>query len=243
MRTLVQASKLLEGFREEHKAKLGIEENGREVKIVADRIIHESLVVGLEATGLPILSEEGSTPDAFSGWSWIIDPLDGSVNYQRGISLYSISIALCHDRIPKYGLLYDGSGKRIIHGGKGRPGTPLRCSQVENMDQTVLCTGIPSRMTLNEKATGEYRKMFENFHKVRMFGSASQSLLHLAEGKADAYFERNIMNWDIAAGLALLDAAGGKWKAQPGSRRNSLVVLAATPSIFDDCYALLMENE
>ncbi len=214
-----------------------IELNGKEIKLQADLLLNEILIKRLKKTNIPILSEETEADISTKGLQWIIDPLDGSVNYLRGIPYYSISVALCEDMNPVYGILYDFTTNRLIGGGKqglSSENMNFSCSNVNSINRAILTTGLPVRMANNHDTLMQFISYFQYFHKIRMFGSASQSLLHIAAGKVDAYYEKDIMIWDVAAGLALVEAAGGKWRWQEGSKRNSKIVYASTSGIFDE---------
>jgi len=219
-----------------------IEEQGRETKIVADEMLHHLITATLTPTGLPVYSEEGNTQSPAPGeWCWVIDPLDGSANFQRGFSLCAVSIALCHGMQPCTGFIYDLHNQSVIQGGAGIPRMPqLQCAATTSLDRAILCTGIPARLAWSEANTRVFSNMFRSFYKVRMLGSAVQALLHVAMGKADVYFESNIMFWDVAAAWALAQAAGIAIETRPGTRAGSLELLAAPPTLMPLCQPLLM---
>ncbi|MFU8779724.1 MAG: inositol monophosphatase family protein [Kiritimatiellia bacterium] len=219
-----------------------IEEQGRETKIIADQILHETIAETLSQTGLPVRSEEGDTAcPAHKEWCWVIDPLDGSANFQRGFSLCATSIALCYGMQPVTGFVYDLHTREIITGGAGvSPATTLRCASTATLDRAILCTGIPARLQWSPENTALFSTMFQNFYKIRMLGSAVQALLHVATGKADVYFERNIMFWDVAAAWAIAETTGIQITTRPGTRPASLQLLAAPPALMPLCTPMLM---
>jgi myo-inositol-1(or 4)-monophosphatase len=219
-----------------------IEEQGRETKIVADARLHNEICATLAGTGLPVHSEEGNTraPQG-DAWCWVIDPLDGSANFQRGFSLCAVSIALCQGSRPRAGFIYDHHTGAIIYGGKDMPGSSqLHCARTASLDRAIICTGIPARLQWSATSVDTFSSIFRSFYKIRMLGSAVQALLHVATGKADVYFENNIMFWDVAAGWALAEAAGAAIHTQPGSRAGSMRMLVSTPALLDPCRNLLM---
>ena len=219
-----------------------IEEQGRETKIRADEILHEEITDALTPTGLPVFSEEGniSSPDP-DQWCWVIDPLDGSANFQRGFSLCASSIALCYGMQPISGFIYDLHTRAMIQGGAGIPhAEELRCSTTKTLDRAILCTGIPARLQWSNENTERFSNMFRAFYKIRMLGSAVQALLHVATGKADVYFEQNIMFWDVAAAWAIAETAGIQILSCPGTRSGSLQVLAAPKDVIPHCRPLLL---
>ncbi len=219
------------------------EEQGRERKIAADAAVHAIIHERLSVTGLPVRSEEGDTaPPPDGEWGWIVDPLDGSANFQRGLSLCAVSIALCQGICPKAGFIFDLHTRELVCAGSV-PGMPapaaLQCSTTTRIDHAMICTGIPARLQLNPQAQEDFFAIFGAFFKIRMLGAAVQSLLHLATGKTDAYYESNIMFWDVMAGQALAEAAGCRTCCQPGTRTGSLRLLVTAPGIFEESCQLL----
>ncbi len=221
-----------------------IEERGRETKILADEKLHDCIVSALQPTGLPIYSEEGDTTHPQKDtWCWVIDPLDGSANFQRGFSLCASSIALCYGMQPQAGFVYDLHTKTIVSGGIGIPrAKELQGAAPATLDRAILCTGIPARLEWSDQNTRIFSTMFRSFYKIRMLGSAVQALLHVACGKADVYYERNIMFWDVAAAWAIAEAAGIQIYVTSGSRPGSLQVLAAAPELLETCRELFFPS-
>ena len=184
---------------------------GRDIKLPEDgeseRRIREFLA---SRAALPVLGEE-------QGWSggesasphWVVDPLDGSFNFFRGIPLYAVSVALCAGRMPLLGAIYDPERDELLSGGPGLGlflnGTALRPPP---SPQQLLATGFPSYadpVVVCDRLAAQTRE----WKKIRMLGSAALSLAWVAMGRLDGYAETNIMWWDVAAGLALVGAAEG----------------------------------
>jgi len=205
----------------------------REVKLVADKFLERELVRGLSSTGVAILSEETeeSHHQSSEGPLWIIDPLDGSYNFSRDLGPSMICVALWDDHQPVFGVLYD-LGAKILYWGGARFGAqsstgPIVVSTENSLLRATLCTGFPSRFPATDAlAIGTYMSEILKFAKVRMIGSAAASLTLVARGSAEAYFERNIMIWDVAAALALVEGAGGSFKLVMTSFHEPLAVLA-----------------
>ena len=194
---------------------------GREVKIAADKIINEIVVSELSLTGISILSEESGFIDLGNkdNYLWIVDPLDGSVNFLRNLGPSYVSIALWRGTYPVFGVLCDTDNFIVTYGGpeigSWSNNKPLKISNAIDMKSSVLCTGIPARFNYEDiLMTKEFNKVVFSYAKVRMLGSAAYSLLKVASGDADAYYESNIMLWDIGAGLALIEGAGGAFNCK-----------------------------
>ena len=205
----------------------------REVKLVADKFLESELMNGLAATGVKILSEETEEThhQSMDGPLWIIDPLDGSYNFSRNLGPSMICVALWNDHKPAFGVLYDLSTKVMFWGGAefGAHSShgEIRVSNEASLLRATVCTGFPSRFPANDAmAIGNYMSEILKFAKVRMIGSAAASLVLVARGAADAYFERSIMIWDVAAALALVEGAGGRFELEMTGFHESLTVLA-----------------
>jgi myo-inositol-1(or 4)-monophosphatase len=205
----------------------------REVKVVADTFLEKCLLDGLAPTGIPVLSEEteDSHHQSPDGTLWIIDPLDGSYNFTKKLGPSVICVALWDSGAPVFGVLYDLSTKRLTWGGRGIPSHddegPIEVSRETVLTRSAVCTGFPSRFPATDaQAIGDYVSHILTFGKVRMIGSAAASLLLVARGAADAYFERQIMIWDVAAGLAVIEGAGGTISLQMNHFHEPCAVVA-----------------
>ena len=206
---------------------------GREVKIVADVVVERVVIEALHAgSPFPILSEEaGGVPGETAGpLRWVVDPLDGSVNFARGIPLSAISIGLVDGDEPVLGVTLDPLRGELFAGivGEGAwlDGAPIRTSEVATPREAVLCTGFPAASDFSSDAVASFVQAVQTFRKVRLLGSAALSLAWVACGRADAYAERDIRLWDVAAGLALVRAAGGAVSAEPGREALTRMVRA-----------------
>jgi len=188
----------------------------KEIKAIADSILDKDILQALESTGLAVLSEESGYIPARqrSDYWFIVDPLDGTFNFVKGLGPSAVSIALWEGDRPVFGVIYTVVERSLVWGGAGMgafaDGHPISVSGTPNQAQASICTGFPVRFDVtNDNAINEFLRIVRPYAKVRMLGSAAVSLLHVAAGSADAYAEQNIMLWDVAAGLAIVDGAGG----------------------------------
>jgi myo-inositol-1(or 4)-monophosphatase len=204
---------------------------GRDIKIAADflldRFIRDRLT---EATGLPIVSEEsGGEPAA--GDHWIVDPLDGSFNFARDLPCSAISIALWTGTRPVVGVVHDFARGECFSGlvgaGAWLNGGAIGPSGVADCSQAVLCTGVPLANTFGNDAAAAFIDRLRAFKKTRLFGSAALMLAYVACGRADVYREDAIALWDVAAGMAVVEAAGGRVIFRTGTRSGLLDVEAS----------------
>jgi myo-inositol-1(or 4)-monophosphatase len=182
--------------------------------IEAEKIIINDLQNG---SAYKIVTEESGLIDAASGgyeYTWIVDPLDGSINYSEGIPLSCVSLSLWKNSSPVLGVIYDFNRDHLYEGlinqGAWVNKQPIRVKPFRRPEKAILCTGFPSSMDFSEEAINIFINHVKKFMKIRMFGSAALSLAYVASGRIDAYYEQNIKIWDVAAGLALVKAAGGK---------------------------------
>jgi len=212
----------------------------RDVKIEADLKLHRLIAERLAGeTPYPVLSEEGDGLQASGsvpGHRWIIDPLDGSLNFSRGIPLSCISIALWRGIEPLLGVIYDLNRVELFSGlaagGAWLNGQPVRVSDVETKGQAILVTGFPTGGDFSGTALSEIVREIQAYKKVRLLGSAALSLAYVACGRADAYQENDIAIWDVAAGLAIVKGAGGVAGFRTGGKENRLIVRAANGRLF-----------
>ena len=211
----------------------------REVKAEADIIIEKILIDKLSISDLSILSEESGLikSESNSNLRFIIDPIDGTVNFIRGICNCSISVALFEGNTPVFGVLASYPSGIISWGGKGigafMGDIPINVSSIKDIKKGVLCTGFPSRFEFNSKTILEQMHLMQSFNKVRMLGSASQSLLQVAQGSVEAYAESNIMVWDVAAGIAIVEGAGGEFRINNKQDYNYPIEVIASNNLID----------
>jgi len=188
----------------------------REIKAEADTVIEKIILDKLRPTGVDVLSEEAGVlaGNGDSSLRFIIDPIDGTVNFIRGIAECSICIALFDDDKPLFGVIASYPSGNLAWGGKEIGSfigdDKLQVSKIKNPTRGVLCTGFPSRFKFNEQSFSSQMRLMSRFGKTRMLGAASQSLLQVAKGAAECYAEQNIMLWDVAAGIAIVEGAGGR---------------------------------
>ena len=192
------------------------DELAHDVKLEADSASEKHIIAALmEKSSYPILSEEiGYIPtENKSAFQWIVDPLDGTVNYLAGLPICCVSISLWKDENPLLGVIYDFLHENVFKGivgvGAWLNESKIMVNKEKPLDQSILCTGFPVSMDFSQESIGSFVRQVRCFKKVRLFGSAAMSLAFVASGKADAYYERRIKIWDVAAGLALVKAAGG----------------------------------
>ena len=204
----------------------------REIKAKADIIIENFILNKLIPTRIDILSEESGLikGDGDSTLRFVIDPIDGTVNFVRKITNCSISIALFDGDVVIFGVLASFPDGNIAWGGKEMGSflgdLKLNVSSVSKEKEGVLCTGFPSRFNFDSDSMKSQINLMSRFGKTRMLGSASQSLLQVAKGAVECYAESEIMLWDVAAGIAIVEGAGGRVLKRKGLSGYSCDVVA-----------------
>ena len=190
----------------------------RDAKIKADQQA-ETIILRLlrKYTDFSILTEESGFllgQAEHKEPNWIIDPLDGSLNFSRGIPICCISISLWRDSQPILGVIYDFNRhelfKGVVGGGAVLNGRRIHVSSVAKKSAAIMMTGFPVGADFSSQAILSFVNNLRVFKKVRLLGSAALSLAYVACGRADCYAENGIRIWDVAAGLALVKAAGGR---------------------------------
>ena len=188
----------------------------KDIKLQAD-VSAETVIKDIiksEST-LPILAEEsGLSSEKISSTFWVVDPLDGTANYSRNIPICCVSIGLISNLKPILGVIYDFHNDDLYEGSIDTNAllnnNEISVSKVENFHDGVLLTGLPNNTDYSDSALLKMVKDFQNWRKVRMIGSAAMASAYIASGKADLYTEKKTYLWDVAAGAAIVNAAGGE---------------------------------
>lgn len=205
-------------FLKDNKAKINktLSSTYKDIKLQAD-ISSELIIKDIisSQSKFPILAEEtGYTSKSPSKIFWVIDPLDGTANYSREIPMCCVSIALIFDNIPVIGIIYDFNNNELFEGSKNTHaclnGHKISVSSVKKSNEGILLTGLPNATDYSDDAMKSMIVNFQNWRKVRMIGSAALASAYVASGKADLYMENKSYLWDIAAGAAIVNAAGGE---------------------------------
>ncbi len=162
-----------------------------------------------------ILAEE-SGQQGKGRMTWVIDPLDGTHNYLRGIPHFSISIALLEGNTPVHAVVYDPLREELFTASKGDGAylndRRIRCSKREQLSGALLATGFPFRQRQHLAAQLEMtRALLADAEDIRRTGSAALDIAWVAAGRLDGMFEIGLKPWDMAAGCLLVREAGGRY--------------------------------
>ena len=187
----------------------------RDIKLEAD-VVAETLIKEIiqDKSNIPILAEEsGKSSENLGDIFWVIDPLDGTANYSRDIPICCVSIALIKNLVPVIGVIYDFNNNDLYIGSSEQEAMlndkKISVSQTSKKHDGILVTGLPNATDYSDQAMIDMVKDFQGWRKVRMIGSAAMASAYVASGKADVYKELGTYLWDVAAGAAIVNAAGG----------------------------------
>ena len=186
------------------------EEEGRDIKLIIDQDTEKLIRSNLEATDIPILGEEYGGKIA-NGKYWVIDPIDGTANYFRGLDECCVSIALMENDQALIGVIYNFNNDQmytaIKNEGAFLNNTKISVSDIASRNKASITTGFPASESV--ESSMNFLEDLKGWKKVRMFGSAALSCAYVASGKCDYYAEKGVYLWDIAAGICLVKEAGG----------------------------------
>ena len=195
---------------EKNNEKKIYEEKGRDIKLEIDREAENLIRKDLKGTNIKILGEEFGG-QASNEIQWVIDPIDGTANYFRGLDQCCISIALMEKEKSIIGIIYNFNTNEMYHahreGGAFLNNDKISVSNIIKKNKASIVTGFPASETI--ESSMDFLEDLKIWRKVRMFGSAALSCAYVASGKCDFYAEKGIYLWDFAAGICLVEEAGG----------------------------------
>ena len=220
LETAIQAAKSAGDLLKEHyyKDKEVDSYEQYDIKLELD-VMSQNLISEVILNDFPdhsIIGEEGDSLSNQSEYHWVVDPIDGTVNYFYGIPHFCVSIALKKATEDKWlvGVIYDPMMDELWAVEDGQEptlnGRPISTSQRSKMSDAVVTVGFSKSKEALDAGFERYRNISTSVRKSRMMGSAALALAYIACGRLDAYIEDVISLWDIAAGKLLVEAAGGK---------------------------------
>ncbi len=201
--------------------------------------------------GDPILGEEGggpadpaATPDAVT---WVLDPIDGTVNFVYGIPAYAVSVGAQVDGVSVAGAVADVVGGRVYSAATGLGAhvideqgiRPLQCTAVDDLSMALLGTGFGYSRQRRATQAALLARMLPVVRDVRRIGSAALDLCMVAAGRLDAFYEHGLQVWDCAAGALIAAEAGARVSLPAQDVNGAGLVVAAAPGIADELLAVL----
>jgi myo-inositol-1(or 4)-monophosphatase len=189
-----------------------------------------------------ILGEEGADVVGSSGVRWVVDPIDGTVNYLYRIPAWSVSIAAELDGravagavyVPLLGEMYSATlgGGATLAGGPTGDGVPLRVNSDARLGHALVGTGFGYDSGRRARQGALVAQLLPQVRDIRRFGSCAVDLCALAAGRLDAYFERGLQPWDMAAGVLIAREAGARVEGLHGAPSSPELLIAANPALF-----------
>jgi myo-inositol-1(or 4)-monophosphatase len=214
----------------------------------SERLVRERLAE--LRPGEPVLGEEegGSEDAARDGLCWVVDPIDGTVNYLYGYPWYAVSLAAQVDGVSVAGAVVEPvSGRRWTAArgfGAALDGVPLRVSDSTRLDLSLIATGFAYRPERRRRQAAGVAHLMGRLRDIRRGGSAALDLCAVAAGWVDGYFEHGLSRWDWAAGSLIASEAGATVRL-PGATGDEFgedLLLAATPGIADALGAAMIDS-
>jgi len=198
-----------------------------------------------------LAEESGATGKNGGDILWIIDPLDGTVNFAHQIPIFSISIAAQKNGEVIAGVVYQPITHELFVAEKGKGaflnGAQIRVSKVKNIEMSMMATGFPYDLAKNPfHCIDHFVDILKIGIPVRRFGSAAIDLAYTASGRFEAFFEVELSPWDLAAGKLLVEEAGGKvtdWNGKPFDINSKKTLLATNSHIHDEACAILSRSK
>jgi myo-inositol-1(or 4)-monophosphatase len=188
-----------------------------ELDVRAQDLITESLL--REFPNTSVLGEEGSAETANADGDWIVDPIDGTVNYFYGIPHFAVSIAFRRAQQIELGVIYDPIKNELWRATRGEPAylndDVIHVSQRSSISESIVSVGFSKTPAAIELGLKSFNVLINKARKCRMMGSAALDLAYVATGRFDAYIEQSVNLWDIAAGWLLVECAGGQVTTKP----------------------------
>ncbi|MGW1892977.1 inositol monophosphatase family protein [Streptomyces sp. NPDC002004] len=217
------------------------------VDVVTDMdIASEKLITGLLAERRPddgVLGEEGSSSEGSSGVQWVIDPIDGTVNYLYGLPSWAVSIAARKDGETVVGVVHApmrGETYRAVLGeGAYVNDASAHVRPAPVFEQALLATGFGYLKERRARQAEVVRQLIPEVRDIRRGGSAAIDLCDVAVGRLDAYYERGLNPWDFAAGDLIAREAGALTGGRPGQALSGELTVAAPPGLFEPLQARL----
>jgi myo-inositol-1(or 4)-monophosphatase len=213
----------------------------------------EALILNAIAQQFPdhaVVAEESGGTARDSGYTWLIDPLDGTNNYAHGYPVFSVSMALLENGVPLLGVVYDPTRDELFSGERGKGarcnGRRLRVSETPTLARALLATGFPYDYATNpDNNARQFSALVGRVQGVRRPGSAALDLAYVAMGRFDAHWELRLQPWDSAAGALLVTEAGGRltnWRGEPWTPWDERLV-ASNSRIHDEIIQALSSSQ
>jgi myo-inositol-1(or 4)-monophosphatase len=226
---------------------LGTKSTTTDLVTSMDRASERHIVDGIRAARPDdaIVGEEGTDRAGTSGVRWVIDPLDGTTNYFYAVPAFAVSIAVEVDGVVVAGVVADPSHRETyaarLGGGATCNGAPIRCTDVDALSHALVGTGFSYESERRARQGRVVAELLPVARDVRRFGAAALDLCWVACGRLDAFYERGLQSWDLAAGALIAAEAGATVGDLDGGPPSTAFTLASAPRIFEPLRAVLAD--
>jgi myo-inositol-1(or 4)-monophosphatase len=220
-----------------------------DVVTAADAAAERLVVEGIRAArpGDGVLGEEGADDAGTTGVRWVVDPVDGTVNFLYGLPQWAVSIGVEVDGVTVAGVVRDPAKDetwRAVRGGGAEcNGAALRCSGATDLSQSLLATGFSYDARRRAVQAQHLVTVLPRVRDVRRMGAGALDLCAVAAGRVDAYYEQAMNPWDWSAGALIAREAGARVGGLRGRPESGDLLVAAAPGVFDALHDLLVSLE
>src|SRR4051794_13163519 len=216
-----------------------------DVVTAADKAVERRLVELIRAARPDdgLLGEEGASDEGTTGLRWVVDPIDGTVNYLYGIPQWAVSIGIEDERGTVVGVVFDPAKDELWQAVRGRGstlnGSSLRCSTATTLAQSLVATGFGYDERRRAAQAQILPTLLPTVRDIRRLGSGALDLCSVAAGRVDGYYEQGLSPWDLSAGRLIATEAGARVEGLHGQPASAALVLAAGRGLFDALHDLL----
>jgi myo-inositol-1(or 4)-monophosphatase len=212
------------------------------VDVASEQLIRRTILAARGDDGF--VGEEGDDVPGSSGVVWIADPIDGTVNYLYAIPQFAVSIAASVDGTVVAGVVHNPMSGETFTAALGEgarlDGRAISVGSCTDISQALVGTGYSYRADVRARQAVETSRLVSVVRDIRRIGSAALDLCYVACGRYDAYVERALRQWDLAAGRLIVTEAGGRVEGLRGEEPGELIVTAAGPQLYDAFHASLI---
>ncbi len=229
------------------RAEVRTKSSGTDMVTEMDRAAEAQIVAALAAARPDdaVVAEEGGGSDGTSGVRWVVDPLDGTTNYLYGYPGFCVSVAAEIDGRVEVGVVADALHGEVFRAvrdrGATRNGSPIACTDQDDPADALVATGFAYDATRRGAQAEVLSRVLPRIRDVRRGGAAAVDLCWVACGRLDAFYERGLQWWDLAAGILIAEEAGARTGDLDGGPAGPHFTLAAAPAVFDPLRAILAE--
>ncbi|MEI6564725.1 MAG: inositol monophosphatase family protein [bacterium] len=178
-----------------------------------------------------------------SPYTWVIDPIDGTVNFSHGLPWWCCSVAVHYHGKTVAGAVYAPATDELFTAARGGTaccnGSPITVSEVKKLKESMVLTGLDQKISGQERRRDLFQGIADNAQKARVMGAAALDMCRVAAGQSDGYFEAGIYTWDVSAAGLIVELAGGRAEILAETSPHRLIYLATNGHIHDELKALI----